>query len=297
MAGNEEPTDKNPVDLSLLSSLAAQMVVVGSTFSSLSLPVEAAGGLLQILGADLSTAFQQSSAAASSLSGNTLGSESFDDASSDPKGEESDGTDPSTQGAEQVKSKWDEVREHVQKLNKQNMDDDISQWLGIVANATSGSKKLQAIHKAASILQIVRNTSTGIMSALAGPPKFPLNFAIAATVAARGAAQLGKVRGQAHDGIKSIPSTGTYLLERGERVVDSRLNTDLSGFLNAQNGAARTNNSVTSDNRSSSVTNAPVINLSIGSDADENAVSSNRGAAETMIREIFADYAMDAPFG
>ena len=40
-----------------------------------------------------------------------------------------------------------------------------------------------------------------------------------------------------------------------------------------------------------------MINLSFGSDTDENTVANNRGAVETMIREIFADYAMDAPFG
>jgi len=296
---NEQDASANFVDPSALSKLAEQMTAAGSTFSSLSLPVEAAGGILQSLGSGLSAILQQTAAFAPDLGANELSAPQGTDAEtsalqSDETG--AGGTAEDEEG-EKVKSMWSDVRDHVAKINEDMLNDDASNWLGIIANATSGSKKLQAIHKAAAILQRIRNTAAGITSALAGPPNFPFNFAVAATIAARGAAQLGKVKGQAHDGINNIPSTGTYLLERGERVVDSRLNTDLSGFLKAQNGAAGTSNSIANNTQTSSVTNAPVINLTIGSDADENAVSSNRGAMETMIREIFADYAMDAPFG
>ena len=40
--------------------------------------------------------------------------------------------------------------------------------------------------------------------------------------------------GQAHDGIDSIPNSGTWNLEKGERVVDARMNKDLSRYLNNQ---------------------------------------------------------------
>ena len=40
--------------------------------------------------------------------------------------------------------------------------------------------------------------------------------------------QIQSVQGQFHDGIDNVPNTGTYLLEQGERVVDNRLNKDLS---------------------------------------------------------------------
>lgn len=41
--------------------------------------------------------------------------------------------------------------------------------------------------------------------------------------------------GMAHDGIDSVPNEGTWLLDRGERVVDSRTNEDLKTFLQSAN--------------------------------------------------------------
>ncbi len=38
--------------------------------------------------------------------------------------------------------------------------------------------------------------------------------------------------GMAHDGIDNIPKEGTWLLDKGERVVDSRTNSDLKNYLN-----------------------------------------------------------------
>ena len=37
--------------------------------------------------------------------------------------------------------------------------------------------------------------------------------------------------GMAHDGIDNIPKEGTWLLDKGERVVDSRTNADLKNYL------------------------------------------------------------------
>ena len=38
----------------------------------------------------------------------------------------------------------------------------------------------------------------------------------------------------AHDGIDNIPKEGTWLLDKGERVVDSRTNADLTNYLASQ---------------------------------------------------------------
>jgi len=51
----------------------------------------------------------------------------------------------------------------------------------------------------------------------------------------------------AHDGIDSIPREGTWLLDKGERVVDRRTNADLKEYL-------------ASDERSSSTPNIQIIN-------------------------------------
>lgn len=42
--------------------------------------------------------------------------------------------------------------------------------------------------------------------------------------------------GMAHDGIDNVPKEGTWLLDRGERVVDARTNADLKSFLRSGNG-------------------------------------------------------------
>jgi len=204
--------------------------------------------------------------------------------------------DGGADGTDKIKVASSEVADDQKKQDGERVKSDTKAWGSIIGNALSGSKKLRKIKKAAAIGSVIIDTATGIAKTFANLG-FPAAIGPAAALAIAGAAQIATIKGQAHDGIKSIPSTGTYLLERGERVVDSRLNTDLSGFLNAQNAGANTSSTIANNNQSSSVTNAPVINLQIGSDVDENAVSSNRGAMETMIREIFADYAMEAPFG
>ena len=300
-------------------------VNLASQLTELVAPIQGAGSLLQTLAKKLSATLGISSAAGATT-GNAAdngiggtsgfaegllggvdgqfggilsklfgtGTEEEGDAATDTAGDAAG--DGSAESADKIKSANGDVVDDQKKQDGERVKSDAKAWGAIVGNALASSKKLRKIKKAAAIGSVIIDTAKGIAKTFADLG-FPAGVVPAAQLALSGAAQIKAIKGQAHDGIKSIPSTGTYLLERGERVVDSRLNTDLSGFLNAQNGAARTSNTVTSDNRSSSVTNAPVINLSIGSDADENAVSSNRGAAETMIREIFADYAMDAPFG
>ena len=96
----------------------------------------------------------------------------------------------------------------------------------------------------------------------------------------------GMALGQAHDGIDNVPNTGTYLLESGERVVDKRLNKDMSQFLANQNS-------------SNNVTNNPTLNFNVnGSDADnvEAMLRNNRGQFEGMIREIYNESAQNSPF-
>ena len=169
-------------------------------------------------------------------------------------------------------------------------------WTSIVGNALLGSKKLAAIKKAYAIGEVVVDTAKAVMKAASSAP-FPANLPGIAFAVATGAAQLAAVKGQAHDGLDHVPSTGTYLLEQGERVVDRRLNSDLKDFLSTGSRGAsnRGEKSVTTNNHTKTI--APNVNLTIGGGADPDAVYSNRGALESMIRDIFADYAQEAPFG
>lgn len=70
-------------------------------------------------------------------------------------------------------------------------------------------------------------------AAMASLSSFGSNSAAATAgiVATTGVAQSLAIAGMAHDGIDYIPREGTWLLDKGERVVDSRTNADLKGFL------------------------------------------------------------------
>jgi len=284
-----------------------------SQLAELVAPIQGAGSVLQALAEKLSATLGVSATASVSAGGGTAGETQgfasgffgavdekfggiFTKLSGADEKEELAEEDSSSESVEKIKAANGDVADDQKKQDGDRVKSDAKAWGAIVGNALAGSKKLRKIKKAAAIGSVIIDTAKGIAKTFADLG-FPAGVIPAAKLAISGAAQLKAIKGQAHDGINNIPSTGTYLLERGERVVDSRLNTDLSGFLKAQNGAAGTSNSIANNTQTSSITNAPVINLKIGSDADENAVSSNRGAMETMIREIFADYAMDAPFG
>ncbi|MCW8857696.1 MAG: tape measure protein [Kangiella sp.] len=112
----------------------------------------------------------------------------------------------------------------------------------------SHNEKAFKIGKAAAIAETIMNTYKSAQLAftsLAGIPYVgPVLGGIAAGAAiVAGMARVQSIRsqqfqGQAHEGIDNIPRTGTYLAEKGERVVDKRTNADLKGYLkdNKQGG-------------------------------------------------------------
>tara|TARA_B110000093_G_scaffold110278_1_gene118373 strand:+ start:7033 stop:9441 length:2409 start_codon:yes stop_codon:yes gene_type:complete len=159
-------------------------------------------------------------------------------------------------------------------------------WEDLIDAGAKGSKKLQMIQKASAIKQIIMSTATGISKALELP--FPASIFAGAKAAAAGAVQLQKVKGQFHDGIDNVPNTGTYLLEQGERVVDKRLNKDMSSFLADQNGGG-----------GNTTNNNPTLNFNVsGGDAEnvERMLMNHRGKFEGMIRDIYAESAQNSPF-
>lgn len=73
---------------------------------------------------------------------------------------------------------------------------------------------------------------------ITGPAMAPAAAAtaLAATAPYVAGVTTNSIAGMAHDGIDSVPSEGTWLLDKGERVVDSRTNEDLKTFLNSSRG-------------------------------------------------------------
>lgn len=102
-------------------------------------------------------------------------------------------------------------------------------------------KALFAMEKGYAIAKILMNapkTASDAYQAMAGIPYVGPALGVAAAAAALGyqMAQVASVRsvgltGMAHDGIDSVPQTGTWLLEKGERVMTSDTSARLDAVL------------------------------------------------------------------
>ncbi|ENX27470.1 hypothetical protein F891_01863, partial [Acinetobacter sp. CIP 101966] len=101
-----------------------------------------------------------------------------------------------------------------------------------------------AMQKGFVLSSAILNAKGAIMSAWNDPSNVTMwqKIAGAAAVAVQtndlmSAIQGVALSGMAHDGIDNIPKEGTWLLDKGERVVDSRTNADLKGMIaNQKNG-------------------------------------------------------------
>jgi hypothetical protein len=111
---------------------------------------------------------------------------------------------------------------------------------GITALMQTQSKEGFRIGKAAAIAQAVINTYTGATGAYASASAIPVVGWILGPLAAAAAIVLGmqnvsKIRGQqmgqAHAGMTNVPNEGTFLLDKGERVIQPEQNKDLTNFL------------------------------------------------------------------
>lgn len=117
-----------------------------------------------------------------------------------------------------------------------NLADITSQFAG----KQSGIYKAMFVaQKAFAIAQSVIAIQQGIALAAANP--WPTNLGAMASVAAATAGLVSNISavslaGMAHDGIDNIPKEGTWLLDRGERVVDRRTNSDLKDYLADRKG-------------------------------------------------------------
>lgn len=88
-----------------------------------------------------------------------------------------------------------------------------------------------AVQKAAAIAQSIIAIQQGIAMAAANP--FPYNLAAMASVAASTASIISNISavGMAHDGLDSVPETGTWLLQKGERVTTAKTSAKLDATL------------------------------------------------------------------
>lgn len=106
--------------------------------------------------------------------------------------------------------------------------------LGMMASvALTAFGKQSAAYKAFAIGEAITSTYLAANKALASAPP-PASYALMAATIAVGlanVAQIASQKGQAHSGATSIPNEGTYLLNRGERVLAPEQNRDLTDAL------------------------------------------------------------------
>ena len=113
---------------------------------------------------------------------------------------------------------------------------DMTQMVKDAAGEGSAAYKAMFLaQQAIAIGQAIINTELGATKALAEGGMI-MGMPAATMVRAMGYASVGliaaqTIQGMAHDGIDNIPKEGTWLLDKGERVVDSRTNADLKSYL------------------------------------------------------------------
>lgn len=108
--------------------------------------------------------------------------------------------------------------------------------MGLVDQSSSAYAILGGIQKGFTLYSVAMSSIDAIGKAWNSAP-FPYNLpAVGMVTVETGLLQaavsaLSPTIGMAHDGIDNIPKEGTWLLDKGERVVDSRTNADLKGYL------------------------------------------------------------------
>jgi hypothetical protein len=116
-----------------------------------------------------------------------------------------------------------------------------AQWLAYQAVQMIVGKSTQAAAATTLSFNAMASQQLAAINAFASTAAIPVvgpamapaaaTAAIAATSPMVAAVSSLALAGMAHDGIDSIPKEGTWLLDKGERVVDRRTNEDLKDFL------------------------------------------------------------------
>lgn len=123
-----------------------------------------------------------------------------------------------------------------------------AQWLAYQAVQLLVSKATQSTGATSQIANAKAASAQAGLSAYASTAAIPIvgpalapgaaAAATAATLPMVAAVSTAALAGIAHDGIDSVPREGTWLLDRGERVVDARTNADLKQYLGNARGSS-----------------------------------------------------------
>lgn len=129
------------------------------------------------------------------------------------------------------------------------MADSMATILAAAGDKSSAAyKTMFALSKAFAIANATLNLTTAITQAMAAPSSLePVQkFANMAAIAAAGGALVSQIAGatltgMAHDGITNVPQEGTWLLQKGERVLSAQQNADFTNFMSGGNNGSTGN--------------------------------------------------------
>lgn len=152
-------------------------------------------------------------------------------------------------GAESWRDAMSSLLENVLRSIIRGIGEMIAQWItyGIVQKTVGrsiagASAIMQATQAQAMSMQAGLNAYAATAAIpLVGPAAAPaaMAAALAATQPMAAGIQALNLKGMAHDGIQSVPETGTWLLERGERVLSSKTSAKLDKMISGLTGGAR----------------------------------------------------------
>lgn len=150
------------------------------------------------------------------------------------------------------------------------------------------SKKGKAAAKTAAIAQATINAYTAATGAYASASAIPVVGWVLGPIAAglalaAGLANVSKIKGQAHDGLDFVPSTGTYILERGEKVTTAATSAKLDATLDRVNAGMASSGRDTGRSRGS-----VSVNQTINVTGDVDRRTSTQIASDTARRQRIA---------
>ena len=155
-----------------------------------------------------------------------------------------------------------------------------------VKEGSAAAKILIAMETA---LNVARNISAGAVAATVARTVDPTGVLSASVMAQTSlntaliiAAGASAIIGSAHDGLDNVPTTGTYMLQKGERVVGKRLNGDLKEAIGPGGQMAGGNGTQNITFAVTGVQDPDIIN---------QVIQENRGEFESMLRQIDSDRA------
>ncbi|KLQ85216.1 tail length tape measure protein [Enterobacter hormaechei subsp. steigerwaltii] len=208
----------------------------------------------------------------------------------------SDNLNDLVHGAEDLGDFFSNIFSSLGETIIKTLSDMAAQWLVyqgvqlLVGKSTQASAAASMIANAqASSLQaqIAAYASTAAIP-IVGPALAPAAMATAAAVTAPLVAAVGTsaLAGMAHDGIDSVPETGTWLLQKGERVVTSQTSAKLDETLDRVNQQS-----------TQGANFSPVINMNVNGDPSDTQIAMMKQATAEGAKLGYQQAASDLASG